>query len=95
MARDHVNYDYYESKLLNQDYCMHKTTGEVIFQDGTRYSQDEIILLNKLKKNPKILTDRKAEIIKNLHQLKKEFHGAITSDMIEKEISKSESSSIM
>jgi hypothetical protein len=86
MARDYKNYHYHKSHLLGMDYCMHKVTGEVIFQDGVRYIQQEILLLKELKDNPDISKEKKAEVIKNLHAIKKEFSGEITSDKIEKEL---------
>jgi len=86
MARDYINYEYHKSHLLGMDYCMHKETGEVIFQDGVRYTQQEILLLKELKNKPDITKEKKAEVIKNLHALKKEFGGEITSDKIKKEL---------
>lgn len=77
MARDYVNYKYFHSKLLDLDYCMHKETGKIIFEDGTPYSQDEIKLLKKIKDS---------ELIKNLHQLKKEFKGTIITEEKIKEV---------
>lgn len=59
---------------------MHKKTGQVIFQDGTRYSQDEIKLLNKIKLDDSLNNEEKEKLIKDLHQLKKEFNGTIITD---------------
>ena len=80
MARDPINYKYSKSKLLNQEYCMHKKTGQVIFQDGTRYSQDEIKLLAKIKNDDSLAIKEKEKLIKDLHQLKNTFKGTIITD---------------
>lgn len=80
MARDPVNYKYYKSRLLNQEYCMHKKTGQVIFQNGTKYTQEEIKLLNKIKNDDSLNNEQKEKLIKDLHQLKNEFSGTIITD---------------
>jgi len=88
MARDPENYNYYKSNLLGQEYCMHKKTGEVIFQDGIRYSQNEIKLLKKLCENKKLNDEKKENTIKAIHILKQVFSGEITDNEIEKELNK-------
>ena len=88
MARDEINYDYFKSKILDQEYCVHKETGENIFKDGTRYNQEEIKLLNIMNKNPEIKPGVKVETIKAIHLLKKTFKGVLTNNEIEKELRK-------
>lgn len=80
MARDPVNYNYFKSKLLNQEYCVHKKTGQIIFQDGTKYTQEEIKLLNKIKNDDSLNNEQKEKLIKDLHQLKNTFDGTIITD---------------
>lgn len=80
MARDPVNYNYFKSELLNQEYCMHKKTGQVIFHDGTKYSQKEIKLLCKIKNDDSLNNEQKEKLIKDLHQLKNTFAGTIITD---------------
>jgi len=67
---------------------MHKKTGEVIFQDGIRYSQNEIKLLKKLCENKKLNDEKKENTIKAIHILKQVFSGEITDNEIEKELNK-------
>ena len=80
MARDPTNYNYFKSKLLNQEYCVHKKTGQIVFQDGTRYSQNEIKLLNKIKNDDSLNNEQKEKLIKDLHQLKNTFEGTIITE---------------
>ena len=80
MARDEINYKYFHSYLLDLDYCMHRTTGEVIFTDATRYTQEEIKLLNELNKDVSISKEKREELIKKLHALKNVFKGTIITD---------------
>ena len=80
MARDEINYKYFHSNLMDLDYCMHKTTGLVIFKDATTYNQDEIKLLNKINKDASLPKEKKGELIKKLHALKNVFKGTIITD---------------
>jgi hypothetical protein len=60
-------WEYYTSKKLNLNFAIHKATGWVYFSDGTRYSPEEIALLNK----------NNAKMTEELHRVKKIFQGEI------------------
>ena len=80
MARDEINYKYLKSNLLNLEYCMHRVTGEVIFKDGTRYTQNEINKLKTITNDKSLDKEKKEEIIKNIHCIKNKFRGTIITD---------------
>jgi hypothetical protein len=60
-------WEYYTWKEPDLEFALHKETGWVYFLDGTRYSPEEITLLN----------ERNAKITEEIHRLKRFFRGEI------------------
>jgi hypothetical protein len=57
---------YFKSEILNKEYAFHKETGWVQFEDGVRYSPEEL----------KILDEGGAAIEPALHNVKLVFKGS-------------------
>ena len=80
MPRDHEKFKYYKSGILQLEYAMHKKTGKITFEDGVHYTQQEINILNDLVIDDKITVEERKNIIRRMHDLKREFAGTIVTD---------------
>lgn len=63
-------FHYFYSNLLDQNFAIHKKNYTIHFQDGTKYTEEEALILAEKTDQEKI----------NLHNLKIEFFGIICDD---------------
>jgi len=80
MARDPENYKYFENSLIGIPYAINKHTGQIIFEDGTRYTQEEVKKLKAFIESEGLTNKQKGDIIRKLHDLKRTFCGTVQVD---------------
>ena len=73
MGKNHKHFDYFKSKILDLEYCIHKTNQEKVhFSDGVVYNWSEI----------KEIHGMPPEKVKKIHSLKKEHPDYKMSELI-------------